>query len=209
MVSSKETTSIPKFNGKANEYDGWKRTFKAFLSKKDTDDEVSYYTEPSKNLKPEYKRLQVLLEDINPPQENEESKAKYLSYQKVEKDLQYLLQVSLPKNFSTNYAIGEEKPNKVYKDLERRYGTATSASIARALTRFDREPIYYENVDAMIEQVTKRWHDFNKELNTLLDAKQDKQWITEEVVAIHLLRCLPQDKECMIPVNKPSHYKYE
>ena len=84
-------------------------------------------------------------------------------------------------------------------------------SIGKTLTVFDlcTSNPSYRDVDHLMEQSRKSFNTLNSELRQLLGLPEEVQPIREEILSIHVLRCLPQEKASAIPSSKPKDFKIE
>ena len=177
--------------------------------------ETIYWTR-KKHLKPDYKRVQMLTTDVEKPadsdgNEDRELEMKRMQYDIILSEIRNILNVVLPSSFSTDYSINQSLPSKIWRDLNRRYGVTTSVSIGKTLTAFDLSTCNpsYRDVDHLMEQSRKSFNTLNSELRQLLGLSEDVQPIREEILSIHVLRCLPQEKASAIPASKPKDFKVE
>lgn len=204
-----------KFNGDSKNYNKFKEKLVGLLTLLDSQDKSRYVCDPKKHLKPYFTRVQILTTDVAEPaksvEDGDDQEKISLSYELTIAEVRNTLNVVLPNSFSTDYSINQNKPYKIWKDLQRRYGVTTSVSIGKTLTAFDLStcnPVY-ESVDQLMINSRKAFNTLNSELRQLLGLSDKVQFLPEELLSIHVLRCLPQEKAAQVPASKPKDFKIE
>jgi len=213
-MAKKDSSSLSeyKFDGKTSGYQKFKSKLLAYLEQEDVQQLEDHIMDPKKKIEPKVTRVGLLTGDVKVPSKEPLNNRDYIQYRSQLTKVRTILNVVLPDSFSMSKEMNQINPKDIWNELERRYGTSTSISIGKTLTRFDMSTCdpQYDSVDQLMEQSRKRFNQLNTELKSLLKRKADApDVIDEEILAIHVLRCLPEDKAALVPASEPEHFKVD